>query len=160
MNLKNLLPKSITKNELEEEQAKANAKGQTTTVTYSNNTSSASANLPYGISDGSAITTTAGYPNYLPPSNNVWTTTVTGGWTMSDTAEFKKLKCALPESTLEKLMMIGLPKSKKVLKQRVQEEFTKWCNTGEIDVSVFPMLLAACVVFLSDEDETTKKEEK
>jgi len=113
----------------------------------------------YTYTDSSTTTTpTTNYPVGNGPS--IWTTgTYIAG--APETVDFKKLKCRLPESTLEKLMMIGLPKSKKVLRDRIKEAFTQWCNTQELDVTVFPMLLAACMVMLNDgEEETTKKEEK
>lgn len=165
MSLRDMLPKGIsniishTSQHLKEEQKDlADATQELSTTASQLNPADY-----YGTATTSSTTTLG---NFLPnsgTSTSTWTTGgIVAGWPLSDTAEFKKLKCKLPETTLEKLMMIGLPKSKKVLKQRINEEFTKWCNTQEIDVNVFPMLLAACVVMLNDgsEEEPNLKEEK
>jgi hypothetical protein len=141
---------------------------QQTTSTQVSVDASTTANIPYGIAtttDNSGLTnvTYPAGPYISTDPNYIWTTgtgTTTTGISYGDTADFKKLKCKLPEGALEKLMTIGLIKSKKVLKQRIQEAFTKWCNTGEMEVSVFPMLLAACVLIMNDEDENKLKEEK
>jgi hypothetical protein len=131
----------------------------TSSTTTTTNTSSG---IPYGTLTTSNSGLSANYPgiayNNPVPDYTTWTTAT--GISLSDTADFKKIRCKLPEGALEKLMTIGLIKSKKVLKQRIQEAFTNWCNTGEMEVSVFPMLLAACVLIMNDENETTLKEEK
>ena len=154
--LKDFLPKNCWKT--------PKTSTSTHAITTRDSSTTSTSGDPYGTLTIGGDSSTVAYPVPTTPyfvGGNCTTTGTSFTFPAADMADFKKLKCKLPESTLEKLMMIGLPKSKKVLRARIKEEFTKWCNTQELDVSIFPMLLAACMVMLNDgEEENSNKEEK
>jgi len=73
-------------------------------------------------------------------------------------APLKEIECPLPKDVLERMLVKGMANSKNVLKQKVKEAFEKWCETGKLDVSVFPVLLAAAMVSLDLHKEMRQDE--
>ena len=106
---------------------------------YSNPYAQCTSALPY---TGGWGTTCAVTPQYY----------ITTDLMMSD-----EIDCPLPEDVLEKLLMLGMKNSKKVLADKLREAYKTWCKTQKINKRILPVLLIACIealkVSLEEEDE-------
>lgn len=80
--------------------------------------------------------------------------------TWPPTPPLTEIDCPLPKDVLERMLVKGMANSKGVLQQKVKEAFEKWCETGKIDVSVFPVLLAAAMISLDLHKETDSGKQK
>jgi hypothetical protein len=76
------------------------------------------------------------------------------------TMPLTELDCPLPEDVLEKLVFLGMHKSRKVLKQKLMELFQTWCKTQKIPVAAIPVILVAAMAALDMDTEEKKNLEK
>ena len=62
----------------------------------------------------------------------------------------QSMPCKLPENVLQKMLLVGAFKSKKILYKKLKQVYNKWIETQEIEYESFPVILMACMFLLED----------
>ena len=100
-------------------------------------------------------TTGAADPMNIGPGQLTWS----GQDKTSDPSE-DEWHCPLPKNVMEKMLLLGMSNSKKILKKNLREAYDHWVETQKIKVNTLPMLLLASVMALGIDQEMKEESEK
>ena len=110
------------------------------------------ANTPIDPTTGNTITINGGTP--IGGWGNLSTTTGPYTYTTTDTSSYitptTRWSCPMPDDVLEKMLTLGMSKSKPILKEKINKAWADWCKDQQIDMSLFPVLLAFAVMSLAE----------